>query len=44
MGNDTRLRVDEEIRDIEFAVGFYDALGAGKSFEKAFEFGKMRPG
>jgi hypothetical protein len=24
---------------IEFAVGFYDALGAGKSVENAFEFG-----
>jgi len=24
---------------IEFAVGFYDALGAGKSVEEAFEFG-----
>ena len=31
-----------EIKDgvaIEFAVGFYDALGAGKSVEQAFEFG-----
>ena len=25
---------------IEFAVGFYDALGAGKSVEKAFLFGR----
>ena len=25
---------------IEFAVGFYDALGAGKSIEDAFEFGQ----
>jgi len=25
---------------IEFAVGFYDALGAGKSFEQAFKFGR----
>ena len=25
---------------IEFAVGFYDALGAGKSIEDAFEFGR----
>ena len=25
---------------IEFAVGFYDALGAGKSFEEAFKFGR----
>ena len=24
---------------IEFAVGFYDALGAGKSYEVAYEFG-----
>lgn len=32
----------EEITDkaaIEFAVGFYDALGAGKSIEEAFKFG-----
>jgi hypothetical protein len=31
-----------EIKDkasIEFAVGFYDALGAGKSVEEAFKFG-----
>ena len=25
---------------IEFAVGFYDALGAGRSIEQAFEFGR----
>ncbi len=25
---------------IKFAVGFYDALGAGKDFKKAFEFGR----
>lgn len=25
---------------IKFAIGFYDALGAGRSFEDAFEFGK----
>jgi len=25
---------------IEFAVGFYDALGAGKTYEQAFELGK----
>jgi hypothetical protein len=25
---------------IEFAVGFYDALGAGRSFEDAYKFGK----
>jgi hypothetical protein len=34
--------MQKEIEDkaaIEFAVGFYDALGAGKSFEKAFKFG-----
>jgi hypothetical protein len=24
---------------IRFAVGFYGALGAGKNFEKAFDFG-----
>jgi hypothetical protein len=33
----------KEIEDkaaIEFAVGFYDALGAGKPVEKAFEFGR----
>jgi len=24
---------------IEFAIGFYDALGAGRTFEEAFEFG-----
>lgn len=32
----------EKIHDkssIEFAVGFYDALGAGRSIEEAFEFG-----
>jgi hypothetical protein len=26
---------------VRFSVGFYDALGAGRSFEKAFEFGKV---
>lgn len=33
----------KEINDraaIEFAVGFYDALGAGESVEEAFEFGR----
>lgn len=25
---------------IEFAIGFYDALGAGKTFDEAFKFGK----
>ncbi|MGD2089970.1 MAG: TIR domain-containing protein [Candidatus Aminicenantes bacterium] len=33
----------KEIKDkaaIEFVVGFYDALGAGKSVEKAFYFGR----
>lgn len=25
---------------IEFAAGFYDALGAGKPVEEAFEFGR----
>jgi hypothetical protein len=32
-----------EIKDkaaLEFAVGFYDALGAGRSIENAFEFGQ----
>lgn len=32
-----------EIQDkaaIEFAVGFYDALGVGKSIEEAFKFGR----
>ncbi len=32
-----------EIKDkaaIEFAIGFYDALGAGRSLEDAFKFGK----
>lgn len=34
----------KEIKDraaIEFAVGFYDALGAGRSVEDAFEFGRV---
>ena len=26
---------------VQFSVGFYDALGAGRSFEKSFEFGKI---
>ena len=33
----------KEIKDkssLEFAVGFYDALGAGRSVEDAFEFGR----
>jgi hypothetical protein len=30
----------EDEAAIEFSVGFYDALGAGKSVEKAFEFGR----
>lgn len=37
------IGMKEKIKDkaaIEFAVGFYDALGAGKSVEKAFEFGR----
>jgi hypothetical protein len=36
------IGMQKEIEDkaaIEFVVGFYDALGAGKSFEKAFKFG-----
>jgi hypothetical protein len=37
------IGMKEDIDDkaaIEFAVGFYDALGAGKSVEKAFKFGR----
>jgi hypothetical protein len=26
---------------IEFSVGFYDALGAGRSVEDAFKFGRV---
>ena len=26
---------------VQFSVGFYDALGAGRNFETAFEFGKI---
>jgi len=36
------IGMKKEIKDkaaIEFAVGFYDAIGAGKPFEEAFEFG-----
>jgi hypothetical protein len=36
------IGMEEEITDeaaLEFAVGFYDALGAGRSIEKAFDFG-----
>ena len=36
------IGMGEEINDnvaIEFAVGFYDALGAGKTVEEAFKFG-----
>lgn len=29
-----------DIAAIEFSIGFYDALGAGKSIEEAFNFGK----
>ena len=25
---------------LEFAIGFYDALGVGKSIEEAFRFGR----
>jgi len=35
--------MNQEVRDdaaISFAEGFYDALGAGESYEKAFEIGK----
>jgi hypothetical protein len=37
------IGMKKEIEDkaaIEFAVGFYDALGAGKPVEQAFEFGR----
>lgn len=37
------IGMNKEIMDkasIEFSVGFYDALGAGKSVEEAFEFGR----
>ncbi len=30
----------DSVTAIEFAAGFYDALGAGETYEKAFEFGK----
>jgi hypothetical protein len=36
------ISMPQEIRDraaIEFAVGFYDALGAGKPVEEAYEYG-----
>jgi hypothetical protein len=33
-----RREIDDKA-SIEFAVGFYDALGAGKSVEEAFKFG-----
>jgi hypothetical protein len=29
-----------DIAAIEFSIGFYDALGAGWSYEEAFEMGK----
>lgn len=37
------IGIKKEIEDkaaIEFAVGFYDGLGAGKSYEESFELGK----
>jgi hypothetical protein len=37
------IGMEKAIKDktaIEFAVGFYDALAAGKSLEEAFEFGR----
>jgi CHAT domain-containing protein len=37
------IGMTDEVDDdaaIEFAVGFYDALGAGRSIEEAFEFGR----
>ena len=33
-------RAVKDKASIEFSVGFYDALGAGRSVENAFEFGK----
>jgi hypothetical protein len=33
-----RTDIEDDVA-IRFAVGFYDALGAGKDYEKAFEFG-----
>ncbi|MBP5976775.1 AAA-like domain-containing protein [Brasilonema sp. CT11] len=36
------IGMSQAVRDraaIEFAVGFYDAIGAGRSYEDAFEFG-----
>jgi hypothetical protein len=33
-----RTDIEDEVA-IQFAVGFYDALGAGKDYEKAFKFG-----
>lgn len=36
------IQIDSHIEEraaVEFSVGFYDALGAGKSIEEAFEFG-----
>lgn len=35
----TRYEITDKIA-IEFTMGFYDALGAGKSFEDAFKFGR----
>ncbi len=38
------LAVADEITNqsaVKFAVGFYDALGAGRSIEEAFEFGRV---
>lgn len=37
------IGMSSAVRDsaaVQFAVGFYDALGAGKSYEQAFKFGK----
>jgi CHAT domain/Effector-associated domain 7 len=40
---DCVVGMNQEIEDeaaIKFAVGFYDALGAGRSYEDAFKFGR----
>ena len=36
-GNDKAIKHDIAV---EFAVGFYDALGAGKNYEEAYKFGQ----
>jgi formylglycine-generating enzyme required for sulfatase activity len=36
----TRDQINDKVA-IKFAQGFYDAIGAGKGYEKAFEWGKV---